>query len=1643
METLGASAEIATLSTESFLVPTDISEFRSIPGILDAVVTSKNIGNQDVKVAYIVASQVLKDDQVKLDGLVDEWVQVSSLPIDENGKPDLRTLNELVIPSKAVIAELKGLIEAKDAVNEVIEVVVPNKSELPRYHVYDLASSKTYKAVVEDAEAEEQAIVSTAPLDLPQALIESSVTEEQLSTPVSLVESLQNAAEKYQGENFLYLGAESVEKQSFSELLDGATRIASGLANNGAQRRQHVIIHMADIKQTLTAFWGALVAECIPVITSVPPVYSAESNEVVKLKNTWQLLNTPFVLVDQEVGGKLESLNLFESSGGQTVLPVELLLDFAPLQIDSNFSVDPDDVAFICLSSGSTGIPKCIQMTHRNVITRARGANRLFQSTPEDVILNWLPFDHIGSISDWHIRCIDLGCTMVYCDKDRVLTDPLEWISTMNHYRISHTWAPNFAYASVNSVLRKNKYGHDWDLSCVKIFLTAAESVSGDTTNEFLTLLAPYGLARNSVRPAFGMAEMGSGVTYAVVEEGESLKEVFVDRDSLKGQLKFVGHRHPSAVPITSLGPLIGGMSMRIVDDQNHVLPESTVGKLHMKGLAVTPGYYKNEDANKVFLDDGWMDTGDKGFIIDGELYLSGRTKDTLVLNGANYLPIEIEKATESLPGVVVSFTAATAVKPVGDARESLALFFSPESWNELDIVQTLKAIREKVAQSIGISPNYLIPLEKERIPKTAIGKIQRSKLVSMLEAGEFLQEIIHVDHILKNERTLPDWFVKWDWVEKNWFGLIHQENVNFVCILAQGQILPDSIRQMFDRTLVSYFLLTDGSVEDTLPAHFFRADLNSQEEIEAVLRKVYSEAGEKSLCLLDLTFFSSESFDLEDLIFRSKNLAVAIQKLSEDDCVDSFRFVFPEKYDSAPLFDFSVGSFYRSAMSDLSIDKKMICVTFSEQQCSNQIAELLFLEISSHSIEEEIALIERNENARRIVKHLRPYRFSLQEPDQVVFSPQSLVVILGGFGGVGFELSQTLLRDFDVSLRVVGRTSLDAPGEKGARVNGMLNELKTLGDIEYFSGDIADVDGLSQIVSHCESEASQALNAIFHLAGVVNETPIAEQDKESLKVSLHAKVHGALAVDHLLRSRPATRAIFFSSTLSMLPSSIAPAYSAANRFLDDLSLQQRHAGLNSYSIAWSAWKGLGMSSEVDSDNGLKAQGLYGVTPSFGMLSLNLILSNPSENVMVGVSRDSNILSSLNSDEVKNIKSFGFGVQNSQHKKVTPSRIDISEIVKTDEDFSGVKIVEYDQFPRDENDQIDQAKIRHHLISQGGDELVKPQSKIEITLFKIWSEILKIDEFGVTDNFFALGGQSLAAAKLISEINRECTADFPVSFVFEASTIREQAELIESDDFEDAIEIIPLQPEGKENPIFCLCGVELYSEIAANFADDIPVYGAYLPIEGRLVKSEQGATKLYVKEMAEEYITAIKQIQVKGPYRLLGVSFGSVIAFEAAKQLEAAGESVELVVSIDFVLPEPGINRGLPLTPRKLKFKGKHWRSKLIRKWNSSIRSIPNIGPKIIKKTGPTKVNLAYQSAWERYQKEIKAWQHPEKFIVFRASNEPRGYGYSNGLDCGWSQYIGGMPESHMIEGSHLGILREDGAKEIVKIIRKKLMLNH
>lgn len=558
--------------------------------------------------------------------------------------------------------------------------------------------------------------------------------------PQSLPAALRRAAQRDATPVLVHVGPGGREKrQSFAGLLAEAAAVCGGLAASGQRAGNSAILLLEKSDELLPAFWGCLLAGVRPAVAQIPQTFAGENRGLQQLDEVWRLLDRPLVICNSAL---VDSVRLPSAQPGENVRCADIARLMSAPSATEFYDAPPGDTAFYSLTSGSTGAPKCIALTHANIIRRAHGANLLCGHSPRDVILNWLPFNHIGSISDWHLRCVLLGCGMVYAPKESVLADPLHWLRLIDAYRVTHTWAPNFAYSLVTSALAAQREKREslprWDLSCVGGMLSAGEPVAPGVIRQFLEALAPFGLTPTAIRPAFGMAELGSGITYHVATSDRPLKFHSMPRQSTGTGAGSGVADSEGAATLTGLGPPIPGVGIRIVNDEDEVVPENTLGHLQVSGAVVSPGYLRNPEANRVFRDDGWFETGDLGFLVDGELIVAGRAKESIIVRGVNYSCSEIEQVVNSVPGVEAGFTAACAVRRADSNREELAIFFHAPAEDDSRLTGLLREMQQSLVRQIGLQADFLLPVPKEAIPKTAIGKVQRAELVRRFAQGEF-----------------------------------------------------------------------------------------------------------------------------------------------------------------------------------------------------------------------------------------------------------------------------------------------------------------------------------------------------------------------------------------------------------------------------------------------------------------------------------------------------------------------------------------------------------------------------------------------------------------------------------------------------------------------------------------------------------------------------------------------------------------------------------------------------------------------------------------------------------------------------------------------------------------------------------------
>jgi acyl transferase domain-containing protein/acyl-CoA synthetase (AMP-forming)/AMP-acid ligase II/NAD(P)-dependent dehydrogenase (short-subunit alcohol dehydrogenase family)/acyl carrier protein len=507
---------------------------------------------------------------------------------------------------------------------------------------------------------------------------------------------------------------------AYKDLLAAAERILQSLRQQGLQPQDRVILQLQDPRHFFICLWGCFLGGFVPI-----PLGYSEDNR--RIQQTCELCNPSVIITERNIA------------------------DLATLQVEDLLSNDRDrhwhqgnldDLALLLLTSGSTGKPKGVMLSARNLLASVYGMATVNRLTQQDITLNWMPLEHVASLVMFHLAEVSLGCQQIQVKNELILQDPLQWLNLIHQYRVTATWSPNFAYNLVNEKLDKlselsNQVKPDWDLSCLRWMGNGAEAVVGKTTKHFLELLVPYGLSSQVVSPGYGMSETTSGIAHWRAIGSSPLRDFYLNL-----QREFV-----------SVGAPIPGVSLRIVDEKNQVIPEGEIGLLQVKGETITTGYYQQPELNQeIFTDDGWFNTGDLGFLESGQLTITGRQKNVIIINGVNYYNHEIETIVEAIAGVSISYTAACGVMDVNQ-QEQIAVFFNTDYQGD-ELRGLINTIRKDIFTQMGVAPAYLIPVTPETIPKTAIGKIMRSQLSQKFAAGEFKTAISEIQELF-NQRDL------------------------------------------------------------------------------------------------------------------------------------------------------------------------------------------------------------------------------------------------------------------------------------------------------------------------------------------------------------------------------------------------------------------------------------------------------------------------------------------------------------------------------------------------------------------------------------------------------------------------------------------------------------------------------------------------------------------------------------------------------------------------------------------------------------------------------------------------------------------------------------------------------------------------
>jgi 1-acyl-sn-glycerol-3-phosphate acyltransferase len=403
--------------------------------------------------------------------------------------------------------------------------------------------------------------------------------------------------------------------------------------------------------------------------------------------------------------------------------------------VDRFLPAGPDTIALIQYTSGSTGDPKGVVLTHANLLANIRAVGEALAASSSDVFVSWLPLYHdMGLIGAW-LGALHYGVPTVIMPPLAFLADPGRWLRAIGRHRATLSAAPNFAY----ELCCKNVHDEDiegLDLSSLRMLMNGAEPVSPGTIARFAARFAKFGFPPKAMAPVYGMAENSVGLTCPPVGRGPIVDRVERLALSRNGQARMAQRADATALEFVACGRPISGHEVRIVDEAGVELPERTEGRLQFKGPSATRGYFRNEEKTKALFDGEWLESGDRAYIASGDVFITGRIKDIIIKAGRNIYPQELEELVGGLDGVRKGCVAAFP-STLGDAStERLVLLVETRLTAQSDIDALRSKIIEVAKTQLDMTPDEVLLAAPNTVPKTSSGKLRRSAARSLYESG-------------------------------------------------------------------------------------------------------------------------------------------------------------------------------------------------------------------------------------------------------------------------------------------------------------------------------------------------------------------------------------------------------------------------------------------------------------------------------------------------------------------------------------------------------------------------------------------------------------------------------------------------------------------------------------------------------------------------------------------------------------------------------------------------------------------------------------------------------------------------------------------------------------------------------------------
>lgn len=1203
-------------------------------------------------VFFCANKEVAYDNMVKC-GSEYEYFQVPFIPRNKAGLIDKTKLEEIGLVSNETYSEIRDILLQAGIQNE-IKIIYNN-----------IEKGIEFNTVKKNEELPDKAdkYVSDKPALATNGLLNGN------NEFKNLTELLMKRADS--SKKIIYLEKYGQEEQTYKDLYREASYLANGLREIGLKQGDKLIFQLPYNKGFVECFWACMLLGIIPAPMGVLDDYSVKNVNSDKLCSIWRHLDKPYVVTASELKYDISKIEDIISEK-LNIITLEELKIAKPF--GNPYDWDSEETCLILFTSGSTGTPKGVTLSQRNIFGRTLGEIQTYGLDKNEVDLNWMTLTHAAGLIWSHIRDMFLDILQVQVNSELILNKPLLWLELMDKYKASITWAPNFAYALVNNYLEDDK-NYGWNLSRLNYIFSGGEANVSKNLRWFMKRLEKYSLPENALKPAFGMTETSSCITY--------YNDFSFDNSS--DEDKFL-----------PVGTPMAGAEIRIVDDMGNLLKEGEVGHVQGKGESFTKGYYNNDQANlDSFTSDGYLITGDMGYIKDNNLVLTGREKDIIIINGLNYFVQDIEAVVDDMPEVNASFTVATSIKNKAETNEVILVFFSPkdeclltEDINIEELKELVLKVKNRIREKCLLNPEYVIPVSSKYSERTEIGKKQRNIYKSAFREGGF-NDILNKIEDRNQEKIL----VK-KWTRKEIGG-------KQACRIYLWNA-DENICKLLEEQKISYDLynkLNDMQENEILLDFFFYEDLAldiTPENLKIVLKKASEHIKEiiKAKKRMTVIFPTKQSINTEnDMDFRINNsFIVGLLKTANLE---------------NPLLNCRVVDFDEIDFSLLSNEMNL-------------------------SVKDDITIYR---NRERYIPGI--YTINSSYSNEALIPREGLVLVAGGLGGIGVHVSKYLINTYDSKLLIIGSSTIEKNIEN-------YNELNSISkNIIYVKADITNYEEVLCAVGKAEEVWKTQVSTIVNLSGKISS----HQKNEAFFYDLHAhtleneelnnifetsavKLLGTYNLEKIRKSRENASMIVFCSLTANFGGISMGAYSLSNTFQENYCGYLKNCGEKVYCISWSMWSNTGLNKYGNSSSAVFG-GFNELDIQQGIGYLDCIIKNNIQSSYVGINRDSSRMRYAIFDLYK--------MQLAIRVKDELDRKKVKDIIRQNNPQLASMLV----CPID--------KVRF-TSSEGSSE---HQNK----LLAIWKDTLNMEEISITDNIFDLGGNSLTIFKIVSNINDELKID--------------------------------------------------------------------------------------------------------------------------------------------------------------------------------------------------------------------------------------------------------------------------------------------